>query len=307
MAKISRQTREIINIVLFFVVVGLLLTFYVIYPLNRTKALMGRADIDDFNYDSLPPNDPALFVEAGLTADTFRTEIDITTTLAGLYIEPAADSLNPETRKTPKGTVFLVPDERLDRNSMIPLTKMFSDSGFAVVTYDQRASGLSSGKYHGEGFYEANDLEELIPYLELRGRINHPLTVIGYSLGADAALLAAAEEKRIDKVVAVNPYLTTIRYQNMTKEEHGTLWMPFFRTIMRWWFNMRSGYAAPYREIDDIQPAACPTLMLVDGDRMDAPENARIKELSGDSFVLKQRPDDDSVLFNDIITFIGQP
>jgi len=303
MARISHQTREIINIVLFFVVVGLLLTFYVIYPLNRTKAVMGRADIDDFNIDTLPVNDPALFIEAGLLPDTFSLEIDITTTLTCLYIEPELDSLD-----TLQGTVFLLHNERLDRNSMIPLAKQFIDSGYAVVTYDQRACGISSGKYHGDGFYEANDLAEFIPYLVLRERIHHPVTVIGFSLGADAALMAAVEEQRIDRVVAVNPYLTTIRYQNMLKEEHGTLWMPFYRTVMWWWYNMRSGYAAPYRKIDDIQPTACPTLMLVDADKMEIPEVARIKELSDtDSFILKQLPTDETVLFNEIISYMKQP
>ncbi|MBN1212368.1 MAG: alpha/beta hydrolase, partial [candidate division Zixibacteria bacterium] len=184
MAKISRQVREIINIVLFFVIVGVVLTAYVIYPLNRTKNTMGRVDIGEYKTDSLPVNDPAVFVEAGLATDTFSLDIDINTTLACLYIKPADSAL-----ETPRGTVFLLNDQRKDRNSLLSLARSFTDSGYAVVAYDQRASGLSSGKYHGEGFYEANDLEEIIPYLVLRERIYPPVAVVGFSLGADAALL----------------------------------------------------------------------------------------------------------------------
>ena len=76
MAKISRQVREIINIVLFFVIIGVVITAYVIYPLNRTKNTMGRADMGEFNFDSLPANDPSPFFGAGLAADTFRLEIE---------------------------------------------------------------------------------------------------------------------------------------------------------------------------------------------------------------------------------------
>jgi len=303
MARISRQVREIINIVLFFVIVGVVITAYVIYPLNRTKNTMGRADIDEYNFDSLPANDPSPFFGAGLAADTFSLEININTTLACLYIEPTDSALD-----TPLGTVFLLNNQRKDRNSLLPLAQRLADSGYAVVAYDQRASGLSSGKYHGEGFYEANDLGEIIPYLVLRERIYPPVAVVGFSLGADAALLAPLDEERIDMAAAINPYLTTMRYQNMLKEEHGTLWFPFFRTVMWWWYNMRSGYAAPYRKIDDIKPVACRTLLFSDADEINDLEFVKIKEVSDPELLnLKLLPDDENILYDEIISFIIQP
>lgn len=303
MVKISRQTREIINIVIFLVVVAFLLITYVIYPLNRTKATMGRANLDDYNPDSLPVNDPALFVEVGLKADTFSVDIDINTTLACLYIQPTPDSL-----AQPRGTVILIHDDRKDRTTMIPLARELADSGYAVIAYDQRASGLTSGKYHGEGFYEANDLEEIIPYLVLRERIFHPLTVVGFSLGADAALLASHDEKRIDRVAAVDPYLTTINYQNTLKREHGTIWFPFFRTVMWWWYNMRSGYAAPYRKIEDIKPVACRTLLFIAADKINTAEPARLRDISSlELLTLKPRPVDEKALFEELLSFIRQP
>jgi hypothetical protein len=62
--KISRQTREIINMVIFVLVAALLIVTYVVYPLNRTKAIMGRYNLDDYNEDSLAVNDPAVWTEA---------------------------------------------------------------------------------------------------------------------------------------------------------------------------------------------------------------------------------------------------
>jgi hypothetical protein len=93
MARISRQTREIINIVVFLIVVGGLLYFYVIYPLGQSKALMGRQNLDDYDEDSVLVNDAAAYIEAGLKPDTFRVESDGLTTLACLYTAPENDRL----------------------------------------------------------------------------------------------------------------------------------------------------------------------------------------------------------------------
>ena len=89
--KLSRQTREIINIVIFLVVVGLLLTFYVIYPLNRTKAIMGRTGLDDYDTDSIPPR-PRLY---GLVGAEIIEEV---------WNEREAQR-NPQSGATPDGAV----------------------------------------------------------------------------------------------------------------------------------------------------------------------------------------------------------
>jgi len=275
MPRISRRMKETINTVTFLLVVAALVACYVIYPLNRVKTSMGRTNLNDYNADSLTVNDATAYIEIGLNPDTFRVESDGLTTLACLYVAPNLDSLGQI-----KGTVFLVHEDGADRDAMAPLALLFVDSGFAVVAFDQRASGRSTGKYRGEGQYEASDLNEIIRYLDLRGRIIHPLITVGYSLGADGGLLAALEEKRINGVVAVNPYLSTRRMQDALKKQYDMLWFPFFRTIMWWWYDIRSSYAAPYRDIDDIEPVACRTLLLTTPEAARDDEVQRIKELS---------------------------
>jgi pimeloyl-ACP methyl ester carboxylesterase len=275
MPRISRQMKEIINTVIFLLVVAALVACYVIYPLNRVRTSMGRTNLDDYNADSLAVNDATAYIEIGLNPDTFRVESDGLTTLACLYIAPNLDSVGQT-----KGTVFLVHQDGANRDAMAPLARLFVDSGFAVVAFDQRASGRSTGEYHGEGQYEASDLNETIRYLDLRERIIHPLITIGYSLGADGGLLAALEEKRINGVVAINPYLTTRRMQDILKERYDMLWFPFFRTIMWWWYNIRSSYAAPYRDTDGIEAVACRTLLLTTPQAAQDDEVQRIKELS---------------------------
>ncbi len=299
--KISRQTREIINMVLFVLVAAALVIAYIVYPLGRTKAIMGRVGLEDYDEDSTVANDAEAWVEAELAPDTFWVESDGLTTLAVLYVQPdsaVADSA--------RGTVCLIHGDGADRDAMIPLARRFVDSGFAVIAYDQRANGRSGGTYYGEGQYEASDLQALIGYLELRQRIVHPLVAVGFTLGGDAALLATIEDKRIDRVVAIDPYLTTRRMQDILRKRHDAYWFPFYRTIMWWWYDMRSSYAASYRDYDDIKAVTCPTLLFVSAEVSDDREVQRLVELS-DTAILEMKttlPDDED-LFAEILSFMN--
>ena len=301
MAKLSRTVKEIIKTVLFFAVIALVLFVYVIYPLNSAKTLMARADIDTYNPDSLAVNDPAAYQSAGLAADTFMFEADGLTNLACLKVPPGDDSLAEA-----QGTVFLLHKDGSDRDSLISLATALHQAGFLVIAYDQRASGRTSGKYRGDGSHEANDIQALISHLEIRGQIAHPLYLVGYELGADAALLAADEEKRIDGVVAVTPYLTTPRFQDALRARYEGYWFPFYRTIMWWWYEMRSSYATLYRRIEDIQAVSCPTLIFVPADRTDSEEVLKISELSPPEMLqVAPVPADDSALIDRIVSFVA--
>ncbi|MCK4858357.1 MAG: alpha/beta hydrolase, partial [candidate division Zixibacteria bacterium] len=280
MARISRQTKEIIKTVIVLLIVAALVVVFIVYPLNRVRVSMGRADMDSYNPDSLPANDAGAWIEAGLSPDTFHVESDGLTTIACLYIKADTDSGSESS-----GTVFLIHTDGADRDEMLPLARTFLDSGFSVVAFDQRATQRSSGKYRSDGQFEATDVEEIIRYLDLRGQTTHPLILVGFGIGADAALLAALEEKRIDLVVAVNPYLTTRRMQDMLKVRHDMYWFPFFRTMMWWWYGIRSSYAASYRGIDAIKAVSCPTLLLTRPEDSSDAEVLRLKELSSPEFL----------------------
>jgi len=308
MAKMNQTFKEILQIVIFLLVVGIILVVAVVYPLNRTKAMMARPNADDFDPDSLVLNDPALFVEAGLVADTFRIDADGLTMLSGAVLSPTPDTTGQIPAEPVWGTAILVHDERQDRASMIPLAQQLIGSGLSVVVYDQRACGFSTGLYHGEGQYEASDLEEIVAYLDIRDQLIHPVTVIGRSLGAEAGLLASLEEKRIDGVVAIMPYLSTKRMIDVLRVEHDAYWIPFFRTLFWWWYEMRSSYAAPYRTIEDIQPVGCRTLVLTQAECLEEPEFIRLKEVS-DAGLLEGAVliDDDETLRETILHFMMSP
>ncbi len=331
--KISRQTREIIKTVLVLALIVLLVVVYVIYPLGRVKTMHGRVNIDDYDEDTVVVNDPTPWLEAGLLPDTFSVEADGLTTLAAIYLTPddtipivraagdtaGLDSIAAGAEAPDEGTrvstvtpgpdsvaglAVLIHHESENRDSLIDLARRFLNRGWAVVAYDQRACGHSTGKYHGEGQYEASDLQEVVAWLVFREKVAHPSLAVGWGLGADAAILAAQEDLRIDRVVAIRPYLTTQRWQVLTRRQHDTWWFPLYKTITWFWYNIRSSYAASYRKTDDIETVACPTLLLIDSEADDDEAVVRLKEVSEDDLlVVEAAPDAREALYDRVMQF----
>jgi pimeloyl-ACP methyl ester carboxylesterase len=298
--KISRTVREAIQTVVFLLVVALIVSTYIIYPLTKTKTIMARADVEDYSTDSLRANDPTVFVETGLTADTFRIESDGLTILACLYL--TSDSLPVD---SVRGTAFLLHADGDSRDDLLDLAGRLADSNFAVVAIDQRAAGYSTGQYRGEGREEADDLDAILSFLDLRAKLKHPAVVVGFSLGGDACLLAAQDDERIDAAVVVDPYVTTLRMQNVLRKQHGVYWFPLYRTIMSFWYGIRSGYAAPYRKTENIKPVACPTLLMVDSTSVQEKELVRLIELSDKTLLqVTTTPTEREQLLDQVAAFV---
>jgi pimeloyl-ACP methyl ester carboxylesterase len=244
-------------------VVGIILLVFVIYPLNRAKTYFARADIDEYNADSMPLNDPAAVLELNAAVDTFRVEADGLTSLACLYLTPLPDSGSTDTAVEVRGTAILLHNERQDRTAMIPLATRLLEANYAVCLYDQRASGFSTGEYHSDGEYEASDLAEVIAYLAIRDLTPPPLVAVGEGAGADAALMVAVDEQRLDAVVAIEPYLTSDRWLEMQIDEHDMYWIPLRHTLLEFWYELRSGYAPEYRRFENLESPACRTVLLM--------------------------------------------
>ncbi len=298
--KISQTTREVIKTAAVLIVVGILVVVYAIYPLTRAKAVMGRPNPDAFrNLDSLPVNDPAACLGADLVCDTFRVEVDALTNLAGLFVEVSSDTAAPVA-----GTVILLHEESADRTALLPWARQFVARGYNVVLYDQRASGLSSGQYHGEGRLEADDLEEVLAWLHIRDRLRPPVAVVGRGLGAEAAYLAALEEARLDGIVAIEPYLSTDRLWDVKRHARGLWNFPFFKTTMWWWYKIRSGYASPRRGLDNLEAVPIPALVFLPADAVDCPEIAALRELSEPNLLTVRPTPPEGQLLESVLAFV---
>ena len=83
---------------------------------------------------------------------------------------------------------------------MLDIASALVGHGYSVLMFDLRGHGESEGNRMSAGYYEKRDLLGAVDYLEDRGfkRIG----VLGFSVGAATALMAAAEDGDIDAIVA---------------------------------------------------------------------------------------------------------
>jgi len=86
----------------------------------------------------------------------------------------------------------------------LSLAKSLTEAGYNIVMFDFRNSGESGGNLTSVGLYETWDLLGAVDWVKQR----HPgkIGVIGFSMGAVTAILAAAEEPDIAAVVADSPF-----------------------------------------------------------------------------------------------------
>src|SRR5262249_14430018 len=100
-----------------------------------------------------------------------------------------------------RGTVVYLHGVADNRGSSVGIADHFLARGFDVLAYDSRAHGESGGDVCTYGFYEKQDLHQVLDRVE-----NRPIVLMGSSLGAASALQEAAGDPRIGAVVAVSSY-----------------------------------------------------------------------------------------------------
>jgi alpha-beta hydrolase superfamily lysophospholipase len=89
-------------------------------------------------------------------------------------------------------SVVLLHGQGGSRGNSLPVAKLLAGEGCSVLMLSLRAHGDSSGDYQDVGFSARHDVVAGVEYLERR-RPGRPIIVQGISLGAAAAIFAAAE------------------------------------------------------------------------------------------------------------------
>ena len=101
----------------------------------------------------------------------------------------------------PRGTIVYLHGVADNRASAAGALKHFIDNGFDAIAYDSRAHGDSTGEVCTYGYFEKQDLRRVLDSITTPG-----IVLMGHSLGAAVALQAAAEDERIDGVVAIESF-----------------------------------------------------------------------------------------------------
>lgn len=185
--------------------------------------------------------------------------------LSGWYFQ-AADNGYPENGMT------LVMAHGYSQNRQEPhlpalaLTAKLVAAGFTVLMFDFRNAGKSGGDITTVGYWEKLDLLGAVDYAVKRSG-GQQIGLIGFSMGASTSLLAAAEDERIEAVVADSPFYSLREYlmENMprwTSLPH----IPFTWLILRvipFMLKVDVNRVNPWQAIERITPRP---ILFIHGD-----------------------------------------
>ncbi len=188
--------------------------------------------------------------------------------------------------KSKESPTFVVLHGQNDnRIGSLKYSGMLARAGYNVLAYDHRYHGLSEGDFCTYGYYESHDVSSAIDYLKKRGDCNiDQLGVLGESMGAAVAIMAAANDDRIKLLIEDSSYPSLpIVVSDYAKALYGLPRFPIVDSALLL-AGIRAGFSAgevtPILAIKDV---TVPTLILhCDGDLNIKPEySTEMYEASG--------------------------
>ena len=106
-------------------------------------------------------------------------------------------------------TIILIHGSKASRVDMLPWARFLFAAGYNVLLFDSRGCGQSAGWNITLGAREPDDIIGAVRYLQARADLRvKRFGALGVSLGAGAALLAAAREPALLATVADSPWAT---------------------------------------------------------------------------------------------------
>jgi len=167
----------------------------------------------------------------------------------------------------------------------LSLASRLVSKGYDVLLFDFRNAGESGGSLTTIGLKEQLDLLGAVDYAADRGP-QRKIGLVGFSMGGATALLAAAQDKRVQAVVADSPFYSLREYL----EENMPHWtglprFPFNWLILRLGPLLIRADARDVRPCDAVMKAAYPVLFIHGtGDCTVPYENSvRLHQLAGAS------------------------
>jgi fermentation-respiration switch protein FrsA (DUF1100 family) len=102
--------------------------------------------------------------------------------------------------------ILLVHGFAVDKSDVLDIAQLLYQSGYSVLLFDLRAHGESEGVKCSLGYYEREDLNAAVGFLQNRGITK--IGAMGFSMGGTAALFCASENGSISAIVSDSGYLS---------------------------------------------------------------------------------------------------
>ena len=133
--------------------------------------------------------------DLGLKYETITLTADDGVTLAGWYI-PSRNA----------AAVILLHGYGANRTEMLGRAEILARHGYGVLLYDERASGESGGDLRTYGWLDVQDVPVALKYVRGRADVNPArVGILGFSIGGQIAIRAAAHSDQIKSVIAEEP------------------------------------------------------------------------------------------------------
>jgi fermentation-respiration switch protein FrsA (DUF1100 family) len=111
-----------------------------------------------------------------------------------------------------RATVLLLHGYACRRQEMLDYAQVLHQAGYSTMLFDFRNRGESDGDAVTLGFYERQDAVAAVEYLRTRSEVDlQRLGVLGISMGAAVAILAAAQAPEIKAVIADSSFESASR------------------------------------------------------------------------------------------------
>ena len=155
----------------------------------------------------------------------------------------------------PKWTVIALHGHRGARHHCVGIGAALRRRGANVLLFDHRGRSSSEGDLMSLGYYEVLDALTAIGY-SLSRAPEVPLGLIGYSMGAAVAVMAAARDERVRAIVADSPFASErdlVRF--LLRKQIGPLHAPVV-ALTEGLLPYDPGKVEPLQEVAKIAPRA---------------------------------------------------
>jgi pimeloyl-ACP methyl ester carboxylesterase len=153
-----------------------------------------------------------------------------------------------------------------NRLEMLGRAIMLAQHGYGVLLYDERASGESDGEFRTLGWLDANDVPIALAYLQQRSDVDpQRVGILGFSIGGQIVLRAAANSDQITAIVAEEPGLARIS-DAPNIPTFGDKLSDVAYWIGEQWLSLRTGVPIPAGVVDGLaRIAPRPILFIATG------------------------------------------
>lgn len=141
----------------------------------------------------------------------------------------------------------------------VGLAARLLEQGFGSLLFDLRAHGTSDDGEVSGGYFEQNDVLGAFDYLLGKGISKEDIGVIGFSMGAGTAILAAAQEPEIRSLIVDSPYadvsdllVQEVRRQTPLPDWMVPMFVPGVKFMANVLYGVKVGELVPEDAIADI-------------------------------------------------------